>query len=68
MPLELAGVIRDVVQLVHSDAILRNSRVALQATPDLPAVRGDRVQLQQVVLNLLLNAFDVDRIAATSGP
>jgi two-component system sensor kinase FixL len=58
VPLELAGVIRDVVQLVHSDAILRNSRVALQATPDLPAVRGDRVQWQQVVLNLLLNAFD----------
>jgi two-component system sensor kinase FixL len=58
VPLELAGVIRDVAQLVHSDAILRNSRVALQAAPDLPAVRGDRVQLQQVVLNLLLNAFD----------
>ena len=58
VPLELASVIRDVVQLVHSDAILRNSRVALQAAPDFPAVRGDRVQLQQVVLNLLLNAFD----------
>jgi len=57
-PLDLASIIRDVVALVHSDAILQNVRVALQATSKLPLVRGDRVQLQQVVLNLLLNAFD----------
>ena len=59
--LDLAGVIRDVMQLVHSDAILRNVRVSLESSSKLPLVRGDRVQLQQVVLNLLLNAFDATK-------
>ena len=57
-PLDLEGVISDVVLLVHSDAVLRNVRVSLEFSPGLPPVRGDKVQLQQVVLNLLLNAFD----------
>ncbi|MFM0620397.1 ATP-binding protein, partial [Paraburkholderia nemoris] len=57
-PLDLAGVIRDVVALVHSDAIVRGTRVTLDIDSTLPPVRGDRVQLQQVMLNLLLNAFD----------
>ena len=58
VPLDASGVIRDVVLLVHSDAILHNIRVVLELDPDLPPVRGDRVELQQVVLNLLLNAFE----------
>jgi two-component system sensor kinase FixL len=58
IPLDLAGVMRDVVALVHSDAIVRGTRVTLDIDAALPPVRGDRVQLQQVMLNLLLNAFD----------
>ncbi|MGF6776258.1 two-component system sensor kinase FixL [Paraburkholderia sp. GAS334] len=57
-PLDLAGVIRDVVFLLRSDAIVRGTRVVLDIDSDLQPVRGDRVQLQQVLLNLLLNAFD----------
>jgi PAS domain S-box-containing protein len=57
-PLDLGNVIGDVVMLAHSDAILHNIRVLREIDSGLPAVRGDRVQLQQVVLNLLLNAFD----------
>ncbi|SAL83305.1 ATPase [Caballeronia terrestris] len=57
-PLSLAEVIGDVVLLLHSDAIVRGIRVFLNIDPALPAVHGDRVQLQQVMLNLLLNAFD----------
>jgi PAS domain S-box len=56
--LDLASVIRDVVALVHSDAIVRGIRVTLDIDTALPPVRADRVQLQQVMLNLLLNAFD----------
>ena len=57
-PINIAGVIGDVVQLVHSDGILRNMRVEIECQDGLPSARGDRVQLQQVVLNLLVNAFD----------
>ena len=57
-PINIAGVIGDVVQLVHSDGILRNIRVETDCQDGLPSARGDRVQLQQVVLNLLVNAFD----------
>jgi len=57
-PLDLAGAVHEVVQLLHSDAVLRHVSVSLEAEPGLPAVLGDRIQLQQVVLNLLLNAFD----------
>jgi PAS domain S-box-containing protein len=57
-PLDLGGVVRDVAALVHSDAILQEVRILLEVKPDLPPVRGNKVQLQQVVLNLLLNAFE----------
>jgi PAS domain S-box-containing protein len=57
-PLDLASLIRDVVFLVHSDAILQNIKISYELADDLPPVRGDKVQLQQVVLNLILNAFD----------
>lgn len=62
--LDLATLIGEIVALVHSDAVLRNARVSLDFTPDLPPVRGDKVELQQVLLNLLLNAFDAMRDAA----
>ncbi|MGH7844499.1 MAG: sensor histidine kinase [Candidatus Binatia bacterium] len=56
--LDLASIVREIVLLVHSDAVLRNVGVSLDVSPDLPYARGDKVQLQQVLLNLLLNAFD----------
>ncbi len=57
-PLDIASVVHDVVLLVHSDAIVRGMRVVLDIESYIPVVAGDRVQLQQVLLNLLLNAFD----------
>jgi two-component system, LuxR family, sensor kinase FixL len=56
--IDLAGVIHDAVLLLHSDAILRQTRVIIDTCEARPAVRADKVQLQQVTLNLLLNAFD----------
>jgi len=63
---DINDVIRGVIKLVSSDAIIRG----VDITSDLAAgpliVLGDRVQLQQVVLNLLLNAMEamVDRTRA----
>jgi two-component system sensor kinase FixL len=56
--LSLASVVGDVALLVHSDAIVRGIRMCLNIAPQLPSIYGDKVQLQQVVLNLLLNAFE----------
>ncbi|WP_458763332.1 sensor histidine kinase [Cupriavidus basilensis] len=56
-PISLERVIGDVALLVHSDAIVRGIRVVQHTEPTLPTAQGDSVQVQQVVLNLLLNAF-----------
>ena len=52
--------------LLHSDAILQNVRIALELDDDLPPVRGDKVQLQQVMLNLMLNAFEAMKDCAAA--
>jgi PAS domain S-box-containing protein len=56
--LDLNRVIEDVVRLLHSDTVIRKVRVALDLDSDLRSVQGDSVQMQQVMLNLMLNAFD----------
>jgi signal transduction histidine kinase/integral membrane sensor domain MASE1 len=57
-PVDLHRLIRDVVRLVSSDAVIRNVSLTLDLGVGSPIVRGDRVQLQQVVLNLLVNGLD----------
>ena len=57
-PLLLNNLINDVISLVGSDALLRNVVVHLDLAPRLLLVPGDRVQLQQVLVNLVMNAFD----------
>jgi PAS domain S-box-containing protein len=56
--LDLNDVTREVIALSLSD--LQRNRVALQSelAEDLPAITGDRIQIQQVILNLLRNASD----------
>ncbi|WP_246355968.1 two-component system sensor histidine kinase NtrB [Paraburkholderia humisilvae] len=56
--LDVGDVLRDVMQLVHSDAIVRGVHLSVDIDDALPRVRGDKIQLQQVVLNLVINAFD----------
>jgi PAS domain S-box-containing protein len=57
-PLDLNHVISDVVRLLHSDMLVRKVQIALELAPELRTANGDNAQLQQVMLNLVLNAFD----------
>lgn len=57
-PVDVGGMVRDMALLVHSDAVAREVRAQFDVTDKPVTVFGDRVQLQQVLLNLLLNAFD----------
>lgn len=55
---DLNGIIQDTLKLVASSAVKREISVTAEIVTDLPKVMGDPVQLQQVLLNLLLNACD----------
>ena len=55
---DLTSIIRDVADLLSSEAILKQVSVSLDLEREPIVVMGDRVQLQQVLLNLLHNAME----------
>ena len=55
---DLNEVVRSVERLLAQDAARRGVTLTMELAAALPPVRGDAVQLQQVVLNLLVNAFE----------
>lgn len=55
--LDINNVINEAVALVHREALSHRISLHLALAPDLPAVLGDRVQLQQVIINLIINGF-----------
>jgi C4-dicarboxylate-specific signal transduction histidine kinase len=57
-PLDIDEVIREVVALAEEEARRTRARLRTELAGNLPRVLGDRVQLQQVVLNLLLNGLE----------
>jgi PAS domain S-box-containing protein len=59
--LELNGAIGEVIDLTRAEAAKDRVLVRTNLDENLPAVRGDRVQLQQVILNLIVNAFEAMR-------
>ena len=57
-PVDLARLVDEVVSLVRSDAMGRGVQLQTNIPGNLPPVRGDRVHLQQVLLNLITNGMD----------
>ena len=57
-PVNLSDVAREVLDLTRSDLLARRIVVSTKLACSPPPVLGDRVQLQQVMLNLVLNACD----------
>ncbi len=56
--LDLSDLVRGVLALTAGEAERQNVTVRTAIEPGLPSVQGDRVQLQQVVLNLTINAIE----------
>jgi PAS domain S-box-containing protein len=61
-PVELAEVMSDVLRLLHSELITHGVAVTIEMARGLPRVNGDPVALQQVLLNLIVNACDAMRL------
>jgi PAS domain S-box-containing protein len=56
--LDVEDVIREVIGLVQGEVRTQGVSVLLESAAHLPAVTADRVQLQQVILNLVMNAIE----------
>ena len=64
--LDLRVVLSEVVSLLRGRLQREDIRLEIDLPPDLPAIEGDKIQLQQVLMNLLVNA--VDALKDTEGP
>ncbi|HUA51570.1 MAG TPA: ATP-binding protein [Candidatus Sulfotelmatobacter sp.] len=56
--LEINEVVREAIGLTHSEIVMGGVSLRIELAEDLPLVQGDRVQLQQVMLNVIINAIE----------
>jgi signal transduction histidine kinase len=66
-PLQLVNVVADVVFLAAAESVARGVAIRTDVAAELPVVLGDRVQLQQVLLNLIVNGMDAMGAVAERG-
>jgi len=62
--LDMNEVIRELAVFLREEAMRQHISVRMDLDPALPKIKGDRVQLQQVVLNLAVNAMEAMRSPA----
>jgi C4-dicarboxylate-specific signal transduction histidine kinase len=65
--LEINGLILEIIELTRGEAVRHGISVLTELANQLPVVEADRVQLQQVLLNLIVNALEAMG-AANAGP
>ncbi len=56
VPLYINDIVNEAIKMIDREITAQRVSLRVELAPDLPAVVGDRVQLQQVVINLLINA------------
>lgn len=62
--LDINDVVQDIVPLLRGEALRHRLTLRLDLTPNPPAIWGDRVELQQVLINLIVNGMEaMDQIA-----
>jgi PAS domain S-box-containing protein len=57
-PVDMNELVRETVRIVAADAAARDVQITCETAAALPTLQGDKVHLQQVVLNLLLNGME----------
>jgi len=62
-PIDLREALEEAMAIIGTKAMTQGIRLICQVDEGMPAVTGDRVQVQQVLLNLLLNAIDATSAA-----
>jgi two-component system, LuxR family, sensor kinase FixL len=55
-PVDINVIVEEALRIVHSEAVIKDIRLSTGLEPKLPLVMGDRIQLQQVLLNVIANA------------
>ncbi|MDB5575791.1 MAG: multi-sensor signal transduction multi-kinase, partial [Bradyrhizobium sp.] len=58
VPLDVNDIIREVMALVQRELTSHQASLRMELAPALPTILGDRVQLQQVIINLLMNGAE----------
>jgi PAS domain S-box-containing protein len=58
VPLDVNDVIRETIGLVQRELFSQQVSLRMELAPALPMIRGDRVQLQQVIINLVMNGSE----------
>jgi C4-dicarboxylate-specific signal transduction histidine kinase len=58
VPVDVNGLVREFEAIARVEAQRHGARLVLRLAPDLPAIAGDPVQIQQVLLNLIRNAAE----------
>ena len=66
--LDVNALVRDTVDLMRTNLLMRHVALVTTLAPDLPPLEGDRVQLQQMLLNLIINAADAMRLYDPADP
>jgi C4-dicarboxylate-specific signal transduction histidine kinase len=58
LPLDINSVVRDVITLVQRELTSHRISLRTELAPALPMILGDRIQLQQVIINLVINGIE----------
>jgi two-component system sensor kinase FixL len=65
-PVSLNDAVNQVCGLLHSEIVVRKAKVVLSLAESLPEVMAGRVEIQQVLINLVLNSLDAIKAAGNS--
>jgi CheY-like chemotaxis protein len=67
MTLRLNDLIKEIMPVVRNDSLVENVSIDLDLGASLPSITGDRIQLQQVVFNLMVNALEAMKASEQPG-